>query len=93
MVDGMNFEITHIDTTIDVILDADGYAQEGPMTTFFQTERGRAPRLDPWALRLLSLRTDRILRIEARPNSDIEVRPNSDQTRSVLSRRGLIAVS
>jgi hypothetical protein len=60
----MRFEITLLDQTTDVVYDADGYAQEGPLTTFFRAEPGRPARLDPWATRLLSVRTDRIARIE-----------------------------
>jgi hypothetical protein len=60
----MRFDITLLDQTNDVVYDADGYAQEGPLTTFFRAEPGRPARLD-WATRLLSVRTDRIARIEA----------------------------
>jgi hypothetical protein len=60
---GMRFDITLLDQTTDVVYDADGYAQEGPLTTFFRAEAGRPARLDPWATRLLSVRTDRIARI------------------------------
>jgi hypothetical protein len=60
----MRYDITLLDQTTDVVFDADGYAQEGPLTTFFRAEPGRPPRLDPWATRLLSVRTDRIARIE-----------------------------
>jgi hypothetical protein len=59
----MRFDITLLDQTTDVVYDADGYAQEGPLTTFFRAEAGRPARLDPWATRLLSVRTDRIARI------------------------------
>lgn len=61
----MRYDITLLDQTTDVVFDADGYAQEGPLTTFFRAEAGRPARLDPWATRLLSVRTDRIARIEA----------------------------
>jgi hypothetical protein len=61
----MRFDITFLDLTTEVVVDAHGYAQEGPLTTFFQSEDGRPPRLDAWSTRLLSVRTDRILRIAA----------------------------
>lgn len=61
----MRYDITLLDQTSDVVFDADGYAQEGPLTTFFRAEPGRPARLDPWATRLLSIRTERIARIEA----------------------------
>jgi hypothetical protein len=66
----MRFDITLLDQTTDVVYDADGYAQEGPLTTFFRTEAGRPARLDPWATRLLSVRTDRIARIAGISGSD-----------------------
>ena len=59
----MRYDITLLDQTVDVVFGADGYALEGPLTTFFLTEPGRPVRLDPWAIRLLSVRTDKILRI------------------------------
>ncbi len=59
----MGYEITMLDATTELIRDADGYGQEGPLTTFFQTEPGRPVRLDPWCTRVMSVRTDRILRI------------------------------
>lgn len=61
----MRYDITLLDQNTDVVFDADGYAQEGPLTTFFRAEPGRPARLDPWATRLLSIRTERIARIEA----------------------------
>lgn len=59
----MAYEITMLDDTTEWISDADGYGQEGPLTTFFRSEPGRPARLDPWCTRVLSVRTDRILRI------------------------------
>ena len=58
----MGFEINFSDSRNEVI-EADGYALEGPLTTFFCTEPGRTPRLDPWATRILSVRTDSIAMI------------------------------
>ncbi len=62
----MGYEITLIDDSIEVLDDADGYALEGPLTTFFRNQPGRAPRLDPWSTRVLSVRTERIARIRFR---------------------------
>lgn len=52
----MGFEISFADNRCELI-EADGYAPEGPLTTFFCTEPGRTPRLDPWATRIFSVRT------------------------------------
>lgn len=51
------------DGTAEVVEHVDGYAPEGALTTFFAVEPGRTVRLDPWAVRVLSIRTDRIARI------------------------------
>ena len=64
----MVFEILLTDQTTQQT-EADGYALEGPLTTFFRAQAGRAPRLDPWAVRLLSIRTDTVARIRALPES------------------------
>ena len=44
------------------VVDADGYVQEGVLTTFFQGRGGRAV-LDSWAKRIASYRTADIIRI------------------------------
>jgi hypothetical protein len=44
------------------VVDADGYVQEGVLTTFFQGRDGR-PVLDSWAKRIASYRTADIIRI------------------------------
>ena len=44
------------------VVDADGYVQEGVLTTFFQGRDGRAV-LDSWAKRIASYRTADIMRI------------------------------
>jgi DNA-directed RNA polymerase specialized sigma24 family protein len=44
------------------VVDADGYVQEGLLTTFFQGRDGRAV-LDSWARRIASYRTADIIRI------------------------------
>lgn len=56
----MGFDITLTDDSVEQVDLADGYALEGPLTTFFRTSPGRVPRLDPWSERILSIRTDRI---------------------------------
>jgi hypothetical protein len=44
------------------LVDADGYTQEGVLTTFFQGRDGRAV-LDSWARRVASYRTADVVRI------------------------------
>ena len=61
----MGYEITLIDESIERLDEVDGYALEGPLTTFFRNQPGRAPRLDSWSTRILSVRTDRIARIRS----------------------------
>ncbi len=54
-------------------VDADGYMQEGVLTTFFQGRDGRVV-LDSWAKRIASYRTADIVRI--RWTAPSEERPN-----------------
>jgi hypothetical protein len=61
----MGFAITLTDASVELAGAADGYAPEGPLTTFYRAAPGRSPRLDPWAERILSVRTDRIVLIRA----------------------------
>jgi hypothetical protein len=65
----MGFEINFSDNHCEHI-EADGYALEGPLTTFFCTDPGRTPRLDPWATRILSVRTDFIVMIRRSPSAE-----------------------
>ena len=51
------------------VVDADGYIQEGVLTTFFQGRDGRAV-LDSWAKRIASYRTANIIRIRWTAPSD-----------------------
>jgi hypothetical protein len=44
------------------VVDADGYTQEGVLTTFFEGRDGRAV-LDSWGKRIASYRTADIIRI------------------------------
>jgi hypothetical protein len=55
----MGYEVSFSDNRSELV-EADGYALEGPLTTFFCTDPGRTPRLDPWATRIFSVRTDSI---------------------------------
>jgi hypothetical protein len=57
----MAYEIQLKGTEAEVV-DADGYLQEGVLTTFFQGRDGRAV-LDSWAKRIASYRTAEIIRI------------------------------
>ncbi len=59
----MRFEVQLTDGSSELVDSVDGYAPEGALTTFFSVEMGRAIRLDPWSVRHLSIRTDRISRI------------------------------
>ncbi len=64
----MVFEVKFVDGSAEVIRGVDNYQQEGPMTTFFQSD-GRNY-LDSWSDRVASYRTAdlsyvrRILRVE-----------------------------
>jgi hypothetical protein len=59
------FEVTLADESIEVIDGADSFQQEGPMTTFFDSD-GRRRSLDCWSLKVASIRTDRIVKIRRR---------------------------
>lgn len=49
------FEITLADRT-ELVDEVDGYDLEGPLTTFFRSDRGRAS-LDSWSERIASFRS------------------------------------
>ena len=55
------YEITLADGNIEQVEGADAYAQEGPLTTFFDTA-GRDV-VDAWASRVMSLRTTEIMMV------------------------------
>jgi hypothetical protein len=61
----MAYEIELKGNVMDMV-DADGYSQEGPLTTFFRGRDGRAL-LDAWAKRIASYRTADIIRIRWMP--------------------------
>ncbi|MEO7555403.1 MAG: hypothetical protein ABIV94_02200 [Acidimicrobiales bacterium] len=54
------FDITLRDRTTERITGADGYQQEGQMTTFFVHGDGRRV-LDCWSTRVASFRTSEVL--------------------------------
>ena len=51
----MDYELSFVDGRAEVIAGADSYEQEGPMTTFFQSD-GRNY-VDFWSSRIASFRT------------------------------------
>lgn len=55
------YEITLTSGAVERVDGADAYAQEGPLTTFFDTA-GRDV-VDAWASRVMSLRTAEILMV------------------------------
>ena len=59
------FEVTLADSTVEVIDGADSFQQEGPLTTFFDSD-GRRRALDCWSVKVASIRTDRIVKIRRR---------------------------
>ena len=69
------FEITMADNTRALVIDAEGYAQEGPMTTFFVSDDGRG-RLDSWATRMASVRSADVLMIRRVSQVDPAVAPS-----------------
>jgi hypothetical protein len=60
--DGMSFEVTLTDDSVERVDGADSYSLEGPLTTFFGNERPRP--LDSWSTKVASYRTERIAKIK-----------------------------
>lgn len=58
----MGYEVTTADGTTELVMGADTYQQEGPLTTFFRTDSGRRV-VDCWSVRLASFRTSEVVRI------------------------------
>ena len=58
----MGYEITLRDHTTEFVGDADAFAHERVMTTFYRTANSRQT-IDCWAMPLASVRTDEILMI------------------------------
>jgi hypothetical protein len=52
----MAYVVTLVGDETEVVDGADAYALEGPLTTFFRTDPGRAV-IDCWSTRLASFRT------------------------------------
>lgn len=61
----MTFEVVLRDEVVEQIEGADGYAQEGPLTTFFDNGE-RSGGLGCWSVKLASYRTGDIVRIRRR---------------------------
>lgn len=55
-----SYEVTLRDKTVELVVGADAYQQEGPMTTFFDLGAGRDV-VDCWSTRVASVRTADIL--------------------------------
>ncbi|MEZ5322290.1 MAG: hypothetical protein R2698_09495 [Microthrixaceae bacterium] len=58
----MGYEITLRDRTTELVADADTYAHDKSMTTFYRTANARRT-VDCWATPLASVRTEEILLI------------------------------
>ena len=55
----MSFEVVLQDSRVERV-DADAYAPEGPITSFFRLGEGRRT-IDSWSTRVASVRTSSIL--------------------------------
>jgi hypothetical protein len=71
------FEVVLSDSEMQVIRGANGYAQEGPLTTFFSSPRSRA-QIDSRSERLGSFRTADIRRIVRRELEEVGLRAVPD---------------
>jgi hypothetical protein len=69
------FEAILKDGATEVVEGADTYAQEGPMTTFFRTDRGRGV-VDAWAVRIASIRTTELLLVRRRSEVEAAAEPD-----------------
>ncbi len=58
----VSYEVTIGDGDSELVLGADTYQLEGPLTTFFSTDAGRRV-VDCWSVRLASFRTADVVRI------------------------------
>ncbi len=77
------FDVMFADGGVEEIHGANGYVQEGPLTTFFRSERCRVA-IDSWSERIASFRTTDVRRIvrrgapslrAVRLDSDLDVEP------------------
>lgn len=57
-----SYEVTLRDRSVELVVGADAYQQEGPMTTFFDLGEGRDV-VDCWSTRVASVRTADILMV------------------------------
>ena len=73
----MVFEVVLLDGDVQVVRGANGYVQEGPLTTFFSSPRSRA-QIDSRSERLGSFRTADIRRIVRRDVDDVGLRAVPD---------------
>ena len=73
----MVFEVVLSDGEMQVICGANGYVQEGPLTTFFSSPRSRA-QIDSRSERLGSFRTADIRRIVRRELEEVGLRAVPD---------------
>jgi hypothetical protein len=71
------FEVVLSDSETQVVHGANGYVQEGPLTTFFSSPRSRA-QIDSRSERLGSFRTADIRRIVRRELEDVGLRAVPD---------------
>ena len=71
------FEVVLSDGEAQVVCGANGYVQEGPLTTFFSSPRSRA-QIDSRSERLGSFRTAEIRRIVRREMEDVGLRAVPD---------------
>src|SRR2546423_2556910 len=71
------FEVVLSDGETQVVRGANGYVQEGPLTTFFSSPRSRA-QIDSRSERLGSFRTAEIRRIVRREIEDVGLRAVPD---------------
>ena len=58
----VGYEVTIGDGGSELVVGADTYQLEGPLTTFFSTDAGRRV-VDCWSVRLASFRTADVVRI------------------------------
>jgi hypothetical protein len=56
------FEVMRRDRSVETVVGADAYQQEGPMTTFFRRGNGREV-IDSWSTRIASFRTADLLAV------------------------------
>ena len=68
----MRYVVTLRTSVDEVVEGADGFAQEGPVTTFFRGRDGRSV-LDARALRLASFRTADVLHVRWAPVAGVTV--------------------